>query len=261
MIAEIKKRIFEKSPERLFALILVIYWALHPNRPKVIVAPFRNHWLLLWKNYASVLTSPKCLISVPGGPYKLATRYLRVESGDVVLDVGACRGEFIVPVAENVGNKGLVVAIEPEPGNLVALKKAVSGLGNVRIVNKCACNRKEKVKLFLSKYPGEHSLVNLGEKMERTIETQADTLDNICSQLKIKMVDFIKMDIQGTELQALEGAIGILKTVRKIVVETHRVSGKEPTWPKVQKFLKDRGFETYVEDEIVYAWRRLETRV
>ena len=257
MIAEIKKRIFEKSPERLFALILVIYWALHPNRPKVLIVPSRQkRWLIFWKDNISILTSPKCLISISGNPYEQDTRYLRIELGDIVVDVGAGVGEFTIPAAKSVGKEGLVVALEPEPRNFAALKDAVFDFDNVCIVNKCAWNRKEKVRLFLGEQPGLHSLVS-ALKRKQAIEVQADTLDNICLELGIDRVDFIKMDIEGAELEALEGAKGVLKAARKIVIETHRRNEREPTWPKVQQFLENNGFKTYVEDEIVHAWKFL----
>ena len=250
-VAELKlsKRFVEKSPNWLFALVSMIYWGLPPNPQKVLIVPVQNWWLFYWKGSTAFLTSPKFRIGV----YKQNTRYLRIEPSDMVLDVGACIGGFTIPASFAVGKKGFVVAIEPEPKNLDALKKASSNLDNVHIVEKCAWSHRGKLKLYIDETnPGGHSLVQ--PKSGRTIKIQADTLDNIVAEIGMKRVDFIKMDIEGAELEALEGARKILKSARKVVVECHHINGK-PTWPKVQQFLKNNGFKTYVEDGIVHAWK------
>ena len=96
------------------------------------------------------------------------------------------------------------------------------------------------MKLYIDeKSPTGHSLVN--PISGRSIEVQSDTLDNMVLELGIEKVDFLKMDIEGAEVETLEGAKRILKTAHKVVVETHHRNGK-PTWPEVQEFLKNRRY-------------------
>lgn len=255
-LQEVKKSLL-RLPPCLFAPVLVLYWGLHPHRPKVWVLPGRGRWLLRWGGYTSALTRPQALIA-GDPPVEQDTRYFRIEPGEVVLDVGACRGDFTIPAARKVGKGGRVVAVEPEPRNLLFLRKASRRLGNVRILAKCAWGRAGRVRLNLSGSPGEHSVVRLGHQPRGSIEVEADTLDHMLEELGIKRVDFMKVDVEGAELEVLEGAREILKRTRKVVVECHRL-GKHFTWPFVQDILKDAGFQTYVEDETVYAWRSEES--
>jgi len=250
---ENSKKWLLRLPSWLFALVLVLYWRLHPHRPKVWVFPGRGRWLLRWRGYTSALTRPQALIA-GDPPFQQDTRYFGIEPGEVVLDVGACRGDFSIPAARRVGKKGRVIAVEPEPQNLLFLRKAAAGLGNVRIVAKCAWRRAGRVRLNLSGSPGEHSVMRLGPQPVGSIEVEADTLDHMLEELRIKRVDFMKVDVEGAELEVLEGAREVLKRTRKVVVECHRL-GRYLTWPFVRDLLEDAGFQTYVEDETVYAWR------
>ena len=51
-----------------------------------------------------------------------------------------------------------------------------------------------------------------------SIEIECDTLDNILGEQR---VDVMKIDIEGAEVSALEGATRISKRLRKIIVEVH----------------------------------------
>ncbi|MGQ9460515.1 MAG: FkbM family methyltransferase [Candidatus Bathyarchaeaceae archaeon] len=176
------------------------------------------------------------------------------------MDVGASIGDTTVPFAMKVGENGCVIAVEPEPTNIAYLKANVFPFKNVHIIKKAAWNCHEKVKLYLHDLPTGHSMF---DKFNDYIEVEADTLDNMVKGL-VRNVDFLKIDVQGVELQALEGAERLLESVKKLVVETHRWANKN-TAPEVIEFLKQRKFnikvitEKYFPDntlfEVVHAWK------
>lgn len=66
--------------------------------------------------------------------------YLKPQKGDVFLDVGAHVGEYALEVAKIVGEKGLVVAIEPDFANYAVLKRSIemNKTRNVIVVNVAA---------------------------------------------------------------------------------------------------------------------------
>jgi len=70
---------------------------------------------------------------------------------------------------------------------------------------------------------------------EKTISVQCDTLDNILAEYEVNV---LKMDIEGAEVMALEGASSVLKRLRKIVVEIHG-----DNLATVQSILMENGFE------------------
>ncbi len=59
--------------------------------------------------------------------------------------------------------------------------------------------------------------------MQSYIEVSADTLDNLLWQVAIDEVNWIKVDVEGAELEVLKGAVGILSRSRDIAlfVEVH----------------------------------------
>ena len=174
---------------------------------------------------------------VPG----LLYTWFEVEPGGTVLDVGAYMGWFTVPAAKRAGKQGFIVAVEPEPENLAFLRVNVSKLGNVQIVEKCAWKGRQRMKLYIGPTYLMHSLV-LPYKGDY-IWVQSDTLDNIISGLGIDKVDFIKIDVEGAELEVLEGAERVLKNAKKVAAAAYHVRKGKQTWPEVRRILEQKGFK------------------
>lgn len=134
--------------------------------------------------------------------------------GDVVIDCGAHIGAF-TRVALRAGAR-MVVAIEPEKANLLAFQRNFEKeikSGQVKLVPKGIWNTTGKLSLHLSSVGDSHSVVvpqSLGT--EELIEVT--TLDSVVESLKLPRVDFIKMDIEGAEQKALQGA-------QKVLVQYH----------------------------------------
>jgi FkbM family methyltransferase len=137
-----------------------------------------------------------------------------VRAGDIVIDCGAHVGVF-TRKALQLGAR-LVVALEPEPVNLECLRRNFAEnvcQGNVVIVPKGVWNAEGSVRLFTSEdNSGENSMVIKQEG--KTIEVKVTTIDNLLRELKLPRVDYIKMDIEGAEREALSGALQTLKDYR-----------------------------------------------
>jgi FkbM family methyltransferase len=150
-----------------------------------------------------------------------------VQSGDVVLDCGAHIGYF-TRVALRAGAR-MVVAIEPEPANLRALRKNFEQelrSGVVRLVPKGVWNKRGKLPLRLSDTSNDsHSLVpGHGGPREEVVELV--TIDELSRELELARVDFIKMDIEGAETRALEGARQTLRQWRpRLALSSYHVPG------------------------------------
>lgn len=182
---------------------------------------------------------------------ELYQRYFKVELADVILDVGSCLGSFSVCASYATGNKGLVVSIEPAPENLFYLKKNLSTLKNIVIINKCISNFKGETVLYLSSNLQTYSVINY---TSNSLKIPTDTLDNITSELKLDRVDFIKINVEGAELEVLEGANKVLKMTKKVVVEAHHIRDGQPTCWRVKELLKKHGFDVLITpDEMVFA--------
>ena len=177
-----------------------------------------------------------------GGPRK----------GDIVLDIGAYVGMFTLKAARQVGDAGMVIAIEPNPSNISYLRKNVEALKNVSVAEEAILNRVEVGKLYISGVSSQcHSLIYHHKK---SIDVKMNTLDNLAEDLRLPKVDFIKMDIEGAELQALEGARGILKNNVKLAIASyHPLPNGKPELPLIVDFLESVGYKTKILDKYVYA--------
>jgi FkbM family methyltransferase len=130
-----------------------------------------------------------------------------LKPGDVVLDCGANIGVY-TRSALRQGAK-LVVAIEPAPVALECLRRNFAQEirdGRVVIYPKGVWNKDDI--LHLTSNPGLASTAD-SVAINRGVEgptVPLTTIDKLAAELKLERVDFIKMDIEGAEPQALEGA-------------------------------------------------------
>lgn len=210
--------------------------------------------------YFSGFLGPLCEQYVEGAYEK----YYELKKGEFVVDAGAHIGTFTVKAAKAVGEAGMVVAIEPEVNNLKLLQRniEVNKLRNVVIVSKGIWGAKEKLKLNLSRQTmGQHSLYRNHfyetDNANEFEEVEVDTLDNILGELGVKEVDFIKMDIEGAEIEAIKGMDETLRNndVNLAIAAYHIVEGKT-TDKTIIPWLREKGFEIQKRGGIVYAQKR-----
>lgn len=144
------------------------------------------------------------------------------EIGDIVIDVGAAFGFYSIVASKKVGKHGKVVAIEPQPDSFEMLNKNIklNNLTNVSTLNHAVSCIKSTLKLYSS-----YSTVQerAGQNPLQYIEVSADTLDNLLGQLDIYEANWVKVDVEGAELEVLKGAAGILSKSKDLAlfVEVH----------------------------------------
>jgi FkbM family methyltransferase len=174
----------------------------------------------------------------------------QINKGDVVIDVGANIGYYALIFAGLVGENGKVFAFEPDPDNFALLNKNVkeNKFKNVVLINKAVSDKSGKTTLYLSENnKGDHRIYDSGEK-RKSIVVNVVCLDDFLKDKKDK-INFIKMDIQGAEGNAIKGMLGLIKNNNKIKILTE-------FWPmglnnfnfSARNFLKiieDCGFSFY----------------
>lgn len=176
----------------------------------------------------------------------LLQRELR--AGGTFLDIGANIGYYTLIAARIVGPKGRVFAFEPDPANFTLLKKNVeaNGHSNVTLVNKAVSDRTGGLRLFVNEANrGDHRIYD-SKDGRSSISIQAVALDGFFKKLDRK-VQFIKMDIQGSEAKALEGMKGLIRANRSLKLVTEfspgslKLCGSDPAG--YLKTLRKLGFK------------------
>jgi len=176
-----------------------------------------------------------------------------IKKGDVVVDIGANIGYYTLLFAKLVGEQGKVFAFEPESNNFALLQKnlKINGYENVIIIKKAVSDISGKRKLYLNeKNLGQHTTIaptNNGH----AVEVDSIRLDDFFEKSQQK-IDFIKIDIEGGEINALKGMSKILKSFRDITLMSEfnpfllRKFGIDPQ--EYENLLKDFNFKIYELD-------------
>lgn len=125
-----------------------------------------------------------------------------INKGDTVLDIGANIGFYAEILSKLCGENGKLHCFEPDPKNFGHLEKKCGGLGNVTLNNAAVAARNGTIHIYLSKELNVDHRAYEPEEYERKIEIPAVSVDEY---LQGKKADFVKMDIQGFEPEALKG--------------------------------------------------------
>jgi FkbM family methyltransferase len=185
---------------------------------------------------------------------------------DIVVDVGAYLGRYTFICSNRVGEEGKVVAIEANPVVFEKLRKNVelNQSTNIICLNYAVYSEKSKKKLFLREQSidtiySPHNTVMVGRdkltynrsKDERFVNIDANTLDNIIHATGINSEDvkWIKIDVEGAELEVLKGAKDILSKSKElaILIEVHHLEENKNLYKDIIEFLKIYNFNTEFE--------------
>ena len=106
---------------------------------------------------------------------------------------------------------------EPDPDNFALLKKntELNGYQNVILENKTVSDRTQKMRLYLSPTtPADHKIYD-SSNSRKFIEVEAVSLDDYFKNYNRK-IDFIKIDVQGSESATILGMSLLLQKTKKL---------------------------------------------
>ncbi len=174
-----------------------------------------------------------------------------IKQNDTVLDIGANIGFYATILSDIVGEKGVVHCFEPDSKNFEHLKKTTADFKNIKINNKAVGPKTEKLKIYTSKNLNVDHRTYKPEEYDKEIEIDAVSIDDhLASNTK---VDLIKMDIQGFEMQAIQGMQTILDKNKDIkLISEFWPYGLKKAGSSVTEyfnFLQSKGFTCYLLEE------------
>jgi FkbM family methyltransferase len=178
----------------------------------------------------------------------------------VVIDIGANIGLFSL-YAKDSSSK--LIAVEPAPHTFDILEKLTKEYNNISRVQAAIGDTNDTVAFYLNENATTNSMVSHnGER----IDVPGMTIADLIKEHNLEKVDFIKCDIEGSEMLAITDAT--IDPVKDIVqfwfVEIHQTNGADTAWPgnlesnrqQLKEVFERQGYETdtVIHDQL-FAWK------
>ena len=143
--------------------------------------------------------------------------------GMTVFDVGANVGVYALFIARRIGPSGVCYAFEPNPDlrKFLEENKKSNRLENIDL-NFVGTGETKSLMEFVDHRAniGQNHIAGGGEASKATRKVPIVRLDDFVEEHAIENIDFVKMDIEGFELQALRGFKRTMERCKKIIVHT-----------------------------------------
>ena len=144
-----------------------------------------------------------------------------LKPGDNAIDVGGQVGIFSSMMSKAIGSDAKLLIVEPDQNNLtiletVMIKNAVSSY----TILKMALDSSEDISEFSREtHSGLTQITaNHGHKPKNVELVETITLDRIWEDVKKEVIDFIKIDVDGPDLNVLLGGRKIISSSRPMIV-------------------------------------------
>jgi FkbM family methyltransferase len=173
--------------------------------------PFKICWIATFPGGLDI-----SVVNIEKAERKFVESFLK--PGMTVLDIGAHHGLYTTLMSKLVGSSGTVFAFEPSPMEREGLMRhlRLNSCRNVTVSPCAVSSSTGTAEFFLVKghRSGASSLRHpmLDGRIEaEKIRVRVTTIDQYLGDQGIRHVDFVKMDIEGAELDAFVGAERLLR--------------------------------------------------
>lgn len=164
--------------------------------------------------------------------------------GDVFVDVGAYVGFLSMYASWRVGERGKVLAFEPNPlAYRVLLKNLrMNAIKNVIAMDVALGSREEYryLSMYDNRPASETTLMDTGQSGKR-FRVRIRRLDDVLSDLRIGKVRMVKIDVEGWENEVLKGMVETIERSSPILIVE-----KGPLFLGGYLYLLDRGYRPFV---------------
>jgi len=183
--------------------------------------------------------------------------HIRPEKGDYIVDAGACFGDTSLAFAASVGERGKVFSFDFIPNHVEIMR------GNFDKNPELA----SRIETICSRLGNEYRIAEpIGQVEDNIVKPGASlsadpngmiasvtTIDKFTSDNKIEKIDFIKMDIEGEELNTLKGAVDTLRLHKpKLAISLYH---KPEDIIVIPTFINDLGlgYKLYLDHYTIHA--------
>jgi FkbM family methyltransferase len=178
-----------------------------------------------------------------------------LSEGDTFLDVGANHGSFAIVASKMVGEKGFVLAVEPQPRLAKALEKSLTAnaICKFQIYNLAVGDTDGEIELLVpigtsgsaGIFP-EHSATH----QYKTFTVPLKRFDELVDWQNFTGKVVLKLDVEGSECAFLSGARKMIAALKPtLIIEVHPTSLRAAgaTGDQLKKLLQELGYKYYAE--------------
>jgi FkbM family methyltransferase len=175
-----------------------------------------------------------------------------LKAGDTFVDIGANIGVYSLIASKLLSNKGKVISFEASKKNYLRLQEHIqlNHAININAHHLAIADNEKEITLFYDEQEANIGMISAyGNEDEAGEKIKAVALDNF---LKNEKIDFIKIDIEGGEYDALKGMRNILQTQSPTIlleIEEEIIAKTNYTSEDLIQFLKELGYaKNYISD-------------
>jgi FkbM family methyltransferase len=197
-----------------------------------------------------------------------------VGKNDVCIDVGSAAGLYTLELSELVGPSGRVLSVEPLSIARPVWTRVLGARGQQNVTHSVLALGSEPGVSVMSVPVGRFGPVTgrsfltrnsqgLGSNASFTrhmsIETAVDTLDALCVREKLSRLDFIKIDVEGAELQVMQGGRNSIKRFKPALlleIEERHLARFGCKVDEIVSWLTTQGYDMYTWK---HGWVKVDT--
>tara|TARA_B100001250_G_C19411690_1_gene619376 strand:+ start:30 stop:659 length:630 start_codon:yes stop_codon:yes gene_type:complete len=171
--------------------------------------------------------------------------------GDICIELGSANGIETLIISKLIGNNGKIFAVEASPKNYHMLETCIekNNLNNVVPLNLAVTEKKGKV--YIEEDSVDYIKNNIfAPQKNNSAEVLSLSMDDIIENYNIKKIDYLKVNIEGSEKLMIKG-FNKINIVNNLAISCHdflgRRNGDKNLYTKdlIVDFLLDNNFTLY----------------
>ena len=205
---------------------------------------------LLKRNY--ILSRPPGQFTI--GDIKLASAKRRGFNPKMIIDGGAAEGDWALE-AKKLWPDAQVLCIEPRDAAQAALKATAARAEGVHVAQTLVGAKEGTIEFFEHGHQSSILKDAGGKEWGKKVSAPITTLDALMTKMGLPDPDFIKLDLQGAELDCLRGAPRCLANAEAVLLEVTMIPFQSgmPLVADIVPFMSQHGFRLY---DILSLWHR-----
>ena len=176
-------------------------------------------------------------------------KFLASNERPYIIDAGANIGLSVI-YFKKLYPQAKIIAFEPDSKIFSFLERNMASFKFEGVkLEKKACWKEDTILKFYSEGADSGRLTEANEAAS-VVEVEAVRLSKYIENQK---VDFLKIDIEGAEVEVIYEIMPVLKNVANIFIEYHSFVGKEQKLPELLSILKDAGFTIHLSSPVLVS--------